>query len=613
MQKLSIDISVVVYHNTPQQLRRLLDSLARQVGLQEVQLVVFIWNNDASSVSELDGIAERQLDLPFPVKWHHSLENLGFGMGHNGNASAGTGDYLWVLNPDARLEDSALSALLDAAQGDDQCAAWEMRQVPYEHPKAYDPATLTTEWCSGAGLLFRRKAFMQVGGFEPKIFLYGEDVDISWRLRAAGWVLRYIPQSVLVHETYEDVRQVKPLQMIEGVYAGLCLRARFGSWADIITGWAWWLVECILPQRFKGERLAMLIVLCRQLHEFQYFRRSGQKVRECGFQPHFSRWDYGLRREGAFYAFETPTPARIEGPLVSIIIRTHARPTVLRQALLSVVHQTYRPIEVVVIEDGAQTAESMVSSEFADRLNITYEATGEHVGRSAAGNLALSKASGEWLCFLDDDDMLFADHVEVLLSEALSHKVKAAYGLAWEVPTTVLSWEPYCYQEGAPVILNREPFSRIVLWQRNYLPIQCVLFHRSLYDRYGGFDETMDQLEDWHLWIRYTLEDDFILVERVTSKYHVPTQLVHWGQRQEKLSEAHEIALQKQDSLQTTLSPRQVVLMAQEYARRENVFALNRAQLSAMARSSPILGWLLYRLRIIAGYVSAWRKFCFTR
>jgi hypothetical protein len=95
---------------------------------------------------------------------------------------------LLVINQDCIVEPGALETLVAiAAADDDRVAAWEMRQIPYEHPKAYDPVTLDVPWVSGAATLFRRAAFDAVGGFDDAIFMYGEDVDLSWRLRARGW------------------------------------------------------------------------------------------------------------------------------------------------------------------------------------------------------------------------------------------------------------------------------------------------------------------------------------------------------------------------------------------------------------------------------------------
>src|SRR4029079_19081255 len=104
--------------------------------------------------------------------------NVGFGRAHNANAALGSAPLLFVVNPDCVLEPGALEDAVTGASTDDEgIAAWEMRQIPYEHPKEYAPVTLDTPWASGAALLLRRKAFEQVGGFEPRIFLYGEDVD----------------------------------------------------------------------------------------------------------------------------------------------------------------------------------------------------------------------------------------------------------------------------------------------------------------------------------------------------------------------------------------------------------------------------------------------------
>src|SRR5690606_7950226 len=121
------------------------------------------------------------------VEHHADGANVGFGRGHNANAARGKAPWLFVVNPDGVLEPGAWKRLIEHAQGDDRAtAAWEMRQLPYEHPKAYDPVTLATGWTSGAATLFRRDAFEAAGGYESRIFLYGEDVDLSWRLRARG-------------------------------------------------------------------------------------------------------------------------------------------------------------------------------------------------------------------------------------------------------------------------------------------------------------------------------------------------------------------------------------------------------------------------------------------
>lgn len=97
-------------------------------------------------------------------------------------------------------------------------------------------------------------------------------------------------------------------------------------------------------------------------------------------------------------------------PLVSIIIRTCQRPQVLQRALKSVQEQTYKNVQVVVVEDGKNESEEFIKKNFKD-LNLLYCATGEKRGRSCAGNIALEMAEGKYLNFLDDDDFLFPEHI----------------------------------------------------------------------------------------------------------------------------------------------------------------------------------------------------------
>jgi glycosyltransferase involved in cell wall biosynthesis len=205
---------------------------------------------------------------------------------------------------------------------------------------------------------------------------------------------------------------------------------------------------------------------------------------------------------------------------------------------------------------------------------VRYHATGTKVGRARAGNLALEMATGEWLNFLDDDDLLFADHVEALFDAVSASKTKGAYALAWETRVDVIDRANGLVREVAHATLHRQPFDRLTLWHHNYLPIQAVLFHRSLYDRYGGFAEDMDQLEDWNLWTRYTLEDDFVLVEKTTSKYRVPASAREAAGRQQLLDRAYRDAVDRQRAMRLTVSPRDISEMADGYVRSQSLFVV---------------------------------------
>jgi hypothetical protein len=161
--------------------------------------------------------------------------------------------------------------------------------------------------------------------------------------------------------------------------------------------------------------------------------------------------------------------------------------------------------------------------------------------------------------------------VEVLVDAALRAGTAGAYALAWETRTRCRDWERAEYEEIAYDRRHAEPFDRLTLWHHNYLPIQTVLFHRRLYERHGGLDPQMDQLEDWNLWTRYTLQDEFTMVPRTTSKYRVPADGDEAARRQDVLDQAYVQAIERQREMRASLSPRDVVAMAEAYARRTNL------------------------------------------
>jgi hypothetical protein len=104
----------------------------------------------------------------------------------------------------------------------------------------------------------------------------------------------------------------------------------------------------------------------------------------------------------------------------------------------------------------------------------------------------------------------------------------------------------------------------------------------------------MDQLEDWNLWTRYTLDDDFEFVEKTTSKYRIPAKASDSAGRQALLDKAYADAVERQRALKLTLSPYDVSRMAEGYARSQSVVMVSRGDLRRYVGARP---WLA---RIVA-------------
>jgi len=599
-----IDIFVVTYKPNLDAITSQLRSIICQ-EVKDTYFSLYIWDNttDDAIVEHLKKLVDEYVDEFYVTHVAVGENNLGFGPANNRLLAMSTGPYILILNQEVILESGSIGRLLSFVRGDEAAAAWELRQIPYEHPKEYDPVTLEAPWVSCAACLFRRSALRDIEGFDPRIFMYGEDVDLSWRLRAKGWKLRYVPQAAAVHNTYSYPGEIKQIQAIEGTLTNLCLRARFGSWGDIIKGISRLFFEIANPETFPGKRRSFLAIFWFFIKRFSYFR-SKQWRNNGYFKPLFIGWDYAMHREGAFFPFESLEKSA-EYPLVSILVRTCNRPTWLREALTSIKHQTYSNIEVVVVEDGPPVSERMVLEEFAPHMNIQYHATGTRVGRSQTGNLALATANGVWLNFLDDDDVFFADHVEVLLQSATGQKAAGAYALAWETETLVISEEPLLYRELSKVLRYRQHFCKITLWQHNYMPIQSVLFHRGLYEKLGGLDEDMDQLEDWNLWTRYTLEHDFVFVEKCTSKYRVPADGHFQQLRTERMEQAYHRALAKQKKMRIITDPRTICESVEAYKLDQPLLTLVRQRIAAYLERFAPSRWVLYQYRQL---LAVWRR-----
>jgi O-antigen biosynthesis protein len=211
-------------------------------------------------------------------------------------------------------------------------------------------------------------------------------------------------------------------------------------------------------------------------------------------------------------------------PLVTIITRTHGdRQEFLREAIASVFAQSYRPIQIVVVEDGSEKARSLIESMAPpDGIAIDYKPLPK-LGRCYAGNQGMELARGELFGFLDDDDLLLPDHIESLVNHLNNHPFAVgAYSCSWEAPTELVSLSPLKYIEGPRRLFGRADFNVENLWNYNFIAIQSFLLKKELYLKYGGFKEDLDCLEDWDLWIRYTAEKDFVFLDKPTSVFRMP-------------------------------------------------------------------------------------------
>ena len=214
-----------------------------------------------------------------------------------------------------------------------------------------------------------------------------------------------------------------------------------------------------------------------------------------------------------------------KGPLVTILVRSYAgRESLAKSALGSIAAQSYRPIEVVIAEDGpGEMADMVAGLDEGEDCRFRHVATGVKAGRSAASNLGLAHAKGEFVGFLDDDDSLMEHHCGLLVARLLKHpRVDAAYAASEEVEARYDTVHGCMVGNGNASVFFKPMASSAMLYSDNYFPIQAALFRRALLSPATTFDKNLDALEDWLFWMRILPGRRVAPVAEITSRFHIP-------------------------------------------------------------------------------------------
>ncbi len=204
----------------------------------------------------------------------------------------------------------------------------------------------------------------------------------------------------------------------------------------------------------------------------------------------------------------------IEGPLVSVIVPTSNRPGMLSRALASILSQTYRNLEAIVVNDACEDVSDMIDSCRDSR--VVYIRHEHNRGRSAARNTGLKAARGIYIAYLDDDDIFYPDHVETLAGFLEKNGEKVAYTDAYQAVQTPIADAYVTVGKNVPFSAD---FDRRQLLVDNYIPINTIMHRKELLDETGLFDEEMETHEDWDLLIRLSMQCDFHHIRRLTTEF----------------------------------------------------------------------------------------------
>lgn len=176
-------------------------------------------------------------------------------------------------------------------------------------------------------------------------------------------------------------------------------------------------------------------------------------------------------------------------PLVSAIVTTHNRSSLLKRALKSVVEQSYPNIELIVVDDGSEDDTKDTVKFFENRINLKYVHNKKALGACAARNIGIKKAQGIFVAGLDDDDIWHIDRLKTLYQEYSDD-------FAFITSDVIIQTEKNKHTWRKKSLLNLDD-----LLYSNQVGNQVLVKRERIID-VGGYDESLTSAQDYDLWIR---------------------------------------------------------------------------------------------------------------
>lgn len=201
-------------------------------------------------------------------------------------------------------------------------------------------------------------------------------------------------------------------------------------------------------------------------------------------------------------------------PLISVIIPVYNGEKTIRETIESVLNQTWTDFEVLVINDGSKDSTLNIVSSIKDsRLRVfNYTSAGVSVSR----NRGIAQAAGEYISFIDADDLWTPDKLEAQL-KALQANHSAAVAYSW---VNYIDERGEFIRSGQHRNMNGDLYEEFLLY--NLLESGSnPLIPKQALTEVGGFDQELTHAEDWDMWLRLAARYHFVVVPSPQILYRI--------------------------------------------------------------------------------------------
>lgn len=200
-------------------------------------------------------------------------------------------------------------------------------------------------------------------------------------------------------------------------------------------------------------------------------------------------------------------------PLVSVIMPVYNAESYLRESLDSLLRQTYKKIEIIIVNDGSKDKSQAIIDEYASRDTRIVALKQSNKGVVTAANRAAEKASGEYIIRTDADDISFNTRIEDLVSCAQKHPNAVVVSGNIEV---INERGEFLYRHTIP---PRSEEIKRAMYLRNPLPNGATLIKHSAFREVGRYSDVF--AEDFHLWVKLFIKGDFVATDSFVYRWRV--------------------------------------------------------------------------------------------
>jgi glycosyltransferase involved in cell wall biosynthesis len=221
------------------------------------------------------------------------------------------------------------------------------------------------------------------------------------------------------------------------------------------------------------------------------------------------------------FAVSKERKAYLQPGLVSVMMPAYNAETYIGMAIESVIAQSYPHWELVIVNDGSSDRTEEIASQYMDpRIRILGQ---KNQGEAAARNTALNNIQGEFLAFLDADDLYLPHHLEMLSGFLLSHEnVDGVYSDGYYIDQRGNHLQTLSSRRRGP--FEGRLFEQVVYGSDVFGPPACVILRTNLiYENDLKFDEKIIIGPDWDFFMKYAALAEFKYIDELTCLYRLHT------------------------------------------------------------------------------------------